>query len=213
MAKRKKPIPNIGANKIVKVEDRHILPNLLIKGAEEEVLKQYSDYQLDRANEKFQLLNGFETSWKELLTAHQKFKTYINSKIREREFTFPEEIYRQWRKLNGWDMDSKGRPMIFAHYTVRDIYGSLPKEIYPEIEGLNEYLYPGIRKYRYCQLLTEECHQDVRKIISKVISIAQSSDRLYDYRLRLAAVFGKPFSKSVFQIDLFENNDEILGSI
>lgn len=215
MANKKKIQPPIGADKNIKIDDRHLLPNLLIKGAEAEVLKQFSDYQLERANEKFKLLSGVETSWKELQEAHNKFKEFINNKIRDREFTFPEEIYRQWRRLSNWDMNAKSRPMIFAHYTVRDIYGSLPKEIYPEIEELNEYLYPGacVRKYRYCQLLTEECHNKVRDIIKTAIKIATSSKDMYEYRVKLAAVYGTPFSKSVFQLDMFRNNDGILGSI
>jgi P63C domain len=216
MAKKKKtPPPILGTNKtgIDKVDDRQSLPSFLIRGADEEVLKQYSDYQLDRANEKFKLLSGVETSWKELFEAHLKFEKFINSKIREWEFTFPEELYRQWRRLNGWDMDSKIRPMIFAYYTVRDIYGSLPKEVYPTLEGINEYVYPGIRAYRYCQLVTEECHEDVREIIKSAIKFAESSKDLYEYRVKLASKYGKPFSKSACQLDAFRDNNGIVGSI
>ncbi len=213
MAKNRKTLTKIETNKNVKVNDRVLLPSLLIKGANEEVLKQYSDYQLDRANEKFKLLSGVETSWKELFEANLKFKKFINEKLRDWELTFPEELYRQWRKLNNWDMDSKSRPMVFAHYTVRDIYGSLPKEIYSTLDVLNEYVYPGIRRYRYCQLLTEDCHKDVREIIKKNIELATASNDMYEHRLKLAAVYGAPFSKTVFQIDAFRNNDEILKSI
>ncbi len=160
-------------------------------------------------------LGGTVTTWEKLHEAHLKFKRIISDKIRNWELTFPEEIYRQWRKLNGWDMDSKSRPMVFAHYTVRDIYGSLPREIYSTLDDLNEYIYPGasIRKYKYCQLLTRECHKEVRKIIETAIEFATSSKDLYEYRLKLAARYGEPFSKTVFQIDLFRDNDDILGSI
>ncbi|MCS3797186.1 P63C domain-containing protein [Niastella sp. OAS944] len=213
MAKKKKIQPIIDTNQTGKVDDRYSLPSLLIKGAEEEVLKQYSDYQLDRANEKFRLLNGDETSWKELLEAHLKFKKFFNAKQREWQLTFPEEIYRQWRRLNGWDMNSKSRPMLFAAYTVRDIYGSLPKEIYSTLDGINEYIWPGIRRYKHFQLLTEECHDDVRKIIKTAIDLAKSSNDLYEYRVKLASIYGTPFSKSVCQLDAFRNNDDIIKTI
>ncbi len=36
---------------------------------------------------------------------------------------------------------------------------------------------------------------------------------MYEYRLKLAAVYGAPFSKTVQQMDMFRNNDDILGSI
>jgi len=212
MAKEKKTKPKTtgSASKSVKVDDRHLLPNLLIQGADAEIAKSYTDYKLDRENEKLTLLSGVETSWKELKEAHLKFKKFISSKKREWEFTFPEELYRQWRRLNNWDINSKTRPMIFAAYTVRDIYGCLPKEIYTTLEGINEYVYPGIRMYRYCQLLTEECHNDVRGIIGSVINIAKSSKDLYEYRVKLAAKHGKPFSKSAVQLDAFRDNDDIL---
>jgi hypothetical protein len=118
MAKKKKEMPIIGTNKTqpTKVDDRYSLPSFLIQGAEDEVLKQYSDYQLDRAKEKIKLLGGAETSWKELYEAHLKFRNFINNKLRDWEPTFPENLYRQWRRLNGWDMDSKTRPMLFAYY-------------------------------------------------------------------------------------------------
>lgn len=214
MAKKKKIIPPTpNPNKVEKIEDRHSLPSFLIQGADQEVLKQFSDYQLDKANEKFQLLSGEITSWKQLLDAHLKFKKFINSQLRAWEFTFPEELYRQWRKLNGWDMGAKTRPMIFAAYTVRDIYGSLPKEIYPTLEKLNEYVYPGIRAYRYFQLITKECHDKVREIISNAIKFAESSKDIYEYRVKLASKYGTPFSKSVQQLDAFRDNDEIINSI
>ncbi len=211
---KKKKIPQIKIeNKIAKIDDRHELPSLLIKGADEEIKKQYSDYQLDRANEKFKLLSGLQTSWKELYDAHLKFKNYINSKLREWELTFPEELYRQWRRLNGWDMDSNIRPMIFASYTIRDIYGSLPREIFSTLEVLNAYIYPGIRPYRYFQLLTPERHEMVKVIIDDAVKFATESKDIYEYRLKMVARHGKPFSKSVIQLDAFRNNDDILGTI
>lgn len=175
-SKRNQTAQNGATEANVKIEDRHILPVLLIQRTEEEVAKQYSDNALDRENEKIQLLNGVETSWKELKEAHLKLKRYISEKIRDWEPTFGEELYRQWRKLNGWNMNSKSRPMIFAAYTVRDIYGSLPKEIYETLEPINEFLYPGVRKYRYCRLVTEECHEQVREIIKSAIGFATSSN-------------------------------------
>jgi hypothetical protein len=167
--------------------------------------------KIDR--DEIHFIGGTVKTWQELLDAHSKFKKYISDKVRDWELTFPEEIYRQWRKLNGWDMDSKSRPMIFAYYTVRDIYGSLPREIYSTLDELNEYIYPGasIRVYKYCQLLTKGCHKEVRKIIEAAIEFATSSKDLYEYRLKLAARYGQPFSKTVFQMDMFRDNDDILG--
>ena len=82
MAKKKKIPPIAGADKIKKIDDRHLLPGLLIQGANDEILKQYSDYQLDRANEKFFLLKGVETSWQKLVEAHLKYKKFITDKLR-----------------------------------------------------------------------------------------------------------------------------------
>ena len=165
--------------------------------------------------EEIHFLGGKVKTWQELIDAHLKFKKFISNKVRDWQLTFPEEIYRQWRRLNGWDMDSNVRPMLFAYYTKRDIYGSLPREVYSNLDVLNKYIYPGAgtRIYRHCQLLTKGCHKDVREIIKTAIRYAASSKDLYEYRLKMAARYGQPFSKTVFQLDAFRDNDDILGSI
>lgn len=160
-------------------------------------------------------IGGHRVAWAELVEAHTKYNSYISEKVRDWQPTFPEELYRQWRRLNNWDMNSKSRPKIFAAYTVRDIYGSLPKEIYTTLDLLNEYIdiNAGIRMYRYCQLLTKECHDEVRDIIGTAVRLATSSKDIYEYRLKLAAIYGRPFTKTVQQLDAFRNNDDILNTI
>ena len=203
-------------------ENKQVKKNIIVDPKhQEEQRKLFLDADLispaskniDKAEIRF--LSGDVKTWKELLEAHSKFKQFISDKLRGWEPTFPEEIYRQWRRLNGWDMDSKSRPMLFAYYTVRDIYGSLPREIYSTLDGLNDYIYPGaaIRMYKYCQLLTKECHDQVRAVIDDAIKFATSSKDLYEYRLKMAKIYGQPFSKTVLQLDAFRNNDNILGSI
>lgn len=147
--KNKETKPIKGLKREVRESHREEM-QFILHQTELPIIHKFSDENFDRENEKFLLLSGVETSWKELKEAHLKLKKHINSKLREWEFTFPEDLYRQWRRLKGWDMNSKSRPMIFAAYTVRDIYGSLPREIYTTLEGINEYIYPGIRMYRYC---------------------------------------------------------------
>ena len=210
---KKKNSVNKGLVKQTKKEQQHQEMQQIFKQAELPILQQFSDETLDKENEKIELLSGNIYSWKELYEAHLKLKNFINPKLREWELTFPEELYRQWRRLNGWEMNAKSRPMKFAYYTVRDVYGSLPKEVYKTLDGINGYLYPGIRMYRYCQLLTEECHEKVKEIINTIITLANKSNDIYEYRLKLAAVYGSPFSKTVLQLDAFRNNEEILKSI
>jgi hypothetical protein len=67
--------------------------------------------------------------------------------------------------------------------------------------------------YRHCQLLTKECHKDVRDIIDTAIKLATSSNDIYEYRVKLAKVYGEPFSKTVQQLDMFRDNDGIIDSI
>jgi len=66
---------------------------------------------------------------------------------------------------------------------------------------------------RYCQLVTKDCHEEVRNIIKTAIKLATSSNDLYEYRLKLAKVYGEPFSKTVQQMEIFRNNDDIISSI
>lgn len=218
MAKNNKKIPEtkVATGSNVKIDDRHILPNLLIQRTEEETLKQYSDYLLDRENEKFQLLNGVETSWKELREAHFKFMRFIAEIKRGYEKTFPPEIYSEWRRLNGWDKNpfqKHHKPIIFALYTILFIYGRFPKEILPTLEDLNKYIYPGIRLYKHFELLTDEGYKDIETFIQDVIKITRTCNDMYEFRVKYAAKYGKPFSKSVAQLDAFRDNDNLLNII
>ena len=53
----------------------------------------------------------------------------------------------------------------------------------------------------------------MRGIINNAIKFAEFSSDLYEYRLKLAAKYGSPFSKTAFQMDAFRDNDNILNSI
>jgi hypothetical protein len=175
------------------------------------VINKFSDANLDRENEKFQLLSGEVTSWKKLREAHYKFKRYIAAKKRDYEKTFPDELYEHWRRLNGWDKDpyqSHHKPPIFGRYTKLFIYGRLPREILPALEDLNDYIYPGVRLYKHFELITDQTYEDIKGFINNCSQVAKKCNDMYEFRVKYAALYGPPF-----QLSAFRDNDEILGTI
>jgi hypothetical protein len=171
---------------------------------------------IDKELEKFQLLSGVETSWKELREAHFKYMRFIAAKKRDYAKTFPPEIYSEWRRLNGWDKkphQKHQKPFIFSVYTVLFVYGRFPKEILPTLEDLNKFIYPGIRLYKHFELLTDEGYEDVKSFIQDVIKVAGTCSDMYEFRVKYAAKFGTPFCKTVAQLNVFRDNDSILSSI
>lgn len=183
----------------------------IFKQTEFPVNNKFSDEYLDRENEKLQLLNGTVTTWKALREAHYKFKRYIAAKKRDWEKTFPDDLYDHWRRLNGWDKDpymKHHKPPIFGRYTKLFVYGRLPREILPTLEGLNDYIYPGIRLFRHFELVTNRTYSDIKGFIANVIEVAEKCNDMYEFRVMYAAKYGPPF-----QLSAFRDNDSILGSI
>lgn len=208
MAKNKKHLPKPGIEKVEKIDDRYSLPSLLIQQTEQEVLKEYSDFKLDRENEKLRLLGGFEGTWKELKAAHDKYQDFIAANKRTYSKTFPEEIYSEWRRLRSWDKKpyNKGhKPKIFAYYTDLFVYGRLPREILPTLENLNGYIFPGIRRYKHFEFLTDKSYSDVKGFIDDVIQTAKVCSDMYEFKTKYAAKYGVPF-----QLSLLQDNDAIV---
>lgn len=210
MKKKDENKPNQGLKKSTR-ELQHVEIQQILQQTELPIVNKFSDKSLDRANEKFLLLSGFETSWKELVEAHEKFKKFIAAKKRDYVKTFPDEIYDEWRRLNNWNKRPYAKhhkPPIFGRYTKLFIYGRLPREILPTLEDLNDYIYPGIRLYKHFELVTDQTYSDIKQYIQDVIDEARASDDMYEFRVRYAAKYGLPF-----QLSLFRDNDSIIASI
>lgn len=193
-------------------EDEQLRLSLLNR-SEELIVNKFSDQSLDRANEKFSLLSGVQTSWKELLEAHAKYTDFIASKKREHEKTFPDKLYMEWRRLNGWDKSPYAKhhkPPIFGTYTKLFVYGRLPKEILPVLEELNDYIYPGsgIRHFKHFELVSDKTYEDIKVFISEIIKVTENCNDMYEFRVKYAAKYGVPF-----QLSLHRDNDTILNSI
>src|SRR5688572_14179403 len=78
-----------------KVSDKKEVKQLILSLTEQKVADKFSDRQLDRGLEKYQLLSGKEFSIKEV-------KDFIQSKARKYSSMFPITYWRQMFRLFGW---------------------------------------------------------------------------------------------------------------
>ncbi len=212
MAKKKNlhPKPITGFEKDHFINDRYSLPGLLIQQADEDAQKKFSDYNLDREKEIFELLNGTKLSLWHLNEANKQLRKFIAQKKREYAKTFPDELYAEWRRLRGWDSgdyQKHHKPWIFARYTIKFLYGRFPKEVLPALEELNEFItHLGKRLTMHFEWLSDESYGQLKSFIRDVINVSKTCSNFYEFNLKYAAKYGPPFQQS-----LFEDNDGILG--
>ena len=201
--KETKPIK--GLTREVRESHQEEIQNILWR-TEEPIHKELSDPWLDRRNEIIKTIGGDETTINRLLEEQKRLRKYLRKTVSEHKKTFPDELYGHWRRLRGWDKNpypKHHKPKVFSWYTRRDVYGRFPKEILPELERRNGYVCAGgIRLHRHFQLLTKKAYKSLKDFIEDIIKVAEKSQSMYEYNLRYAAEFGRPF-----QMSLFENND------
>src|SRR5690242_5199081 len=87
--------------------------------------------------------NGRSTSLGELT----KIRDILLSEAREYSKTFPPQFYNELRRLTGYNKDKKNphhKPMIFAIYTIKYVYGRFNlKDLIRELQQKNPFL-PGL---------------------------------------------------------------------
>lgn len=207
----KKPLPTNGLNKLIQQPaQRADEVQSILKLTEQKVDNRLSDQNLDKSREIITLLGGAKTSLYELIQANKSLKKFFAKRRREHELTFIPEIYDEWRRLRGWDKNPHAKhhkPMVFAQYTKMYIYGRFPREILPLLEELNDFIVPGIRPARHFQYLSKSQYKRVKEFIKDVIAVAKTCNDMYEFDLKYAKQFGRPF-----QMSLFRDNERILGS-
>lgn len=173
-------------------ERRHELQQLFIKLADEKANERFSDYKLDRENQKIELLSGKTITLREV----REVSELLAKQMSEYKPLFHQEFYRQINRLNGWPIPDGGihlKPRIVGRYTKEIIYGRFPKELIAVLQTLNPYVYFGIRQHKHFQFLTEEGKKQVEHYINESIELMKQAETWHDFRVKLCAKYGVPY--------------------
>lgn len=105
-------------------------------------------------------------------------KAYISEELLKWEKRFPDDFYKEFFRLNGWDFTTKGiqkRPGIIGTWTNKLVYEELPQGVLEELKTKTP------KSARLHQSLTKDIGQpNLMAQIYKVIGIMQSSDNMKD---------------------------------
>lgn len=200
MTEKNKPIiaeSGVDKGQVLKTENRQQLQQLLIQLADEKADAKFTDFNLDRENEKIKLLNGSEITLREI----REMQTVISKALNEYKPTFQQEFYKEINRLNGWlipDERLHQKPPIVGRYTNEVIYARFSKEVLPVLQHLNPYTVHGIRLNKHHQWLTPEGKIQLEGFIGDAIRVMKTSSTWYEFRVKYSSEFNVPFQLSLF---------------
>ena len=133
-------------------------------------------------------LAGYDPTVEEVIAA---FKLYVKEEAKKYEPEFPDELYKQWHRLYGFPVHSRGKPWYFSRLTVDHIY-------YPLAESSGKLLFllkalkyrDGTRRKKLFQFLSEIGARALRIHLGRVLEMAESSATRYEYEAKIAHRFG-----------------------
>ncbi len=181
--------------KIKRDEEREKLQYLILERTEAKVKEKGSDANLDRLNEIIELRNGEKQTIKSL-------RNYIVDDAQPYDKMFPNELYREVWRLNGWsivDTSFHFKPHSVATFTVEVIYGRFYKEVLPELRKRNPYIAYCVRQYKLFQYLSSSAKSDLQNYINDAISIMKSCSTMHEFRVKYEKLYGIPFQYSLFE--------------
>jgi hypothetical protein len=163
------------------------------------LVDEATGYQYDREKDELQKILGF----------------YISEEKREWEKTFPDELYKQFFRLNGWDYTVNGikkRPGVIGTWTNQYIYDQLPLGVKEELKNKvtksnNENDVERMHSY-----LTEEGVEHLKNQIRDTIPLMRIADTFADFKY----LFKKSIDRQKGQYELpfdLDDNGHIIEEI
>ena len=188
--------------KSLKTEEKENVKQLILSLTEEQTYSKYSDANLDKENEKIELLSGeFITIGDINRVVATSVQPY--SPIFKISTGYYQEIYR----LNGWPEDDATKYVkksIVAKYTNQLIYDRFSNEILPILQGLNPYVRYYVRKFKHFQFLTLEAREKVELYVAQAVGLMKECDDWYEFRKKYYHKYG-----GSIQLNAFEDNSDV----
>jgi len=155
------------------------------------LVDEATGYQYDREKDELQKILGF----------------YIAEEKRKWEKTFPDELYKQFFRLNGWDYtvnDIKRRPGVIGTWTNTYIYDQLPKGVKEELKKRVSKSKSGNDTERMHSHLTEDGVEHLINQIRDTIPLMRIADTFEEFKY----LFQKSIERQKGQYELPFDFDE-----
>lgn len=188
--------PEIGVIKPQPAEDKKQLKQFILDLTEQKIEAKFSDNNLDRENEKYQLLSGAEFSIKEV-------KSYIQSKARPYSPMFLISFWREMFRIFGWpenEVSVYHKRREAAIFIREVIYGRFDKGVLLSLHVLNPYTGFIRRNYKHFQFLTDDGIKKLEIVIGESEKIMKECNTYYEFRQKWFYKYGVPY-----QVDAFKN--------
>ena len=180
------------ASQLPKAQKAEMIMRSLAKIGITALVDEATGYQYDR--EKYEL--------QKILDA------YIAEELRPWKKTFPDELYRQFFRLNGWDFNVRGikkRPGVIGTWTNQYIYDQLPDGVRKELKAKVPKSKAGNDTARMHQMLSNDIGADhLKDQINQVLPLMRVSDTFEEFK----HLFQKSVERQKGQYELPFDTDE-----
>jgi hypothetical protein len=178
------------SSQLPKAMKAEILIRSLAKIGITALVDEATGYQYDREKEELQKILGF----------------YISEEKRKWEKTFPDELYRQFFRLNGWDYTVNGiknRPGVIGTWTNTYIYDQLPDGVREKLKEKVAKSKSGNDTERMHSYLTDDGLDHLTNQIRDTIPLMRIADNFEEFKF----LFQKSLERQSGQYELPFNTD------
>ncbi|WP_316805372.1 P63C domain-containing protein [Pedobacter nototheniae] len=177
---------------------KEALQELIFDLTEAPVKEKFSDFNLDRENEKILLTGGREISLSDIKDNLDKFITAYASEYTKR---FPQSFYDEIYRLNNWPIPKNKtfRKYIVGRYTNELIYRRFTNEGLSKLQRVNPYVQMFSRAFKHFQFLSDEAKIFLDQFIYEATECMKECTTWYEFRLK----YGLKYNLNV-QLRMFE---------
>ena len=158
------------ASQLPKALKAEILMRSLAKLGITALVDEATGYQYDREKDELQKI----------------LKAYVAEELRPWRKTFPDELYKQFFRLNGWDFNVKGikkRPGVIGTWTNKYIYDELPTDIRKELKERVPKSKAGNDTARMHQFLTDDVGaKHLKDQINQILPLMRISNNFEEFK-------------------------------
>lgn len=174
------------------------LQELIFDLTEAPVKEKFSDFNLDRENEKILLTGGKEILLSEIRDNLDKFIiAYASTYVKRFPQSFYDEIYR----LNNWPIPKNKtlRKYVVGKYTNELIYMRFTNDGLLKLQRMNPYVQLFTRAFKHFQFLNDDAKIMLDQFIYEATECMKECTTWYEFRLKYGLKYGLNVQLRMFE--------------